>query len=88
MGDSDKALLLALAHYLAETRDKDEIRRGVAAWRADAAQAGAEPQQLLVAFKNILLELSIDQQADSHEQRLADQRELIALCIEEYYRPA
>jgi hypothetical protein len=80
------ALIGALANYLSDTHDKSEIRVAINAWRHDRVNAGLRPEQLLVEFKEILVDLSPGQYDRGYEQWLVDRREIILMCIEEYYR--
>jgi hypothetical protein len=85
MGSVDSQLVGALATYLDAARDKEAIRRAIAEWSHDVAHHGAQPEQALIQFKTLLRRLSPGHESDDHEKRLADQRELILMCIEEYF---
>lgn len=85
VGSADSQLVGALASYLDTTRDRDAIRRVISEWSHDAAQRGVRPEQLLIQLKDVLRRLNTSQTAIELEKRLADQQELIAMCIEEYF---
>ena len=81
--DAGDELVARLASYLVETRNADDVRRAIATWHHDAANAGLPPEQLLVRFKKVLLGMTPAQQAADYVKRLRDRRELILMCIEE-----
>jgi hypothetical protein len=83
---AESALLGALANYLSASHDKDDIRRAINVWSHDAINAGLQPEQLLVVFKNILVQLTPRQRSIGYERWLAARREMIVMCIEEYWR--
>jgi hypothetical protein len=82
----DRDLVDALALYLSVTRDRNDVRSAIATWRNDVINAGLQPETLLVHFKHILLGLTVAQQSTNYEERLSDRREMILMCIEEYFR--
>jgi hypothetical protein len=84
--DAADELIARLASYLVDTRNADDIRRAIATWQDDAVNAGLEVEQLLVQFKKVLLGMLPSQQSKNDVERLRDRRELILMCIEEFYR--
>lgn len=83
---SSAPLLAALATYLVETRDVEEIRAAISRWCRDVEQANMQPEVLLVQFKALLGRLEASEQSSDVEQRIRDRREMISMCIEEFYR--
>lgn len=85
---ADAKLIGALAEYLGSTRDKDHVRRAIKAWGHDIVRLGMRPERVLIQFKDILSNLTLAQQATDDDVRLADRREIILMCIEEYFSEA
>lgn len=77
-------LVQALSAYMTATRNKADIRRAIAVWRNDVMNAGLEPQTLLVEFKK-LLNQAVAAPAEPTNAHLVARREIILICIEEYY---
>ena len=82
----DQTLLIALALYLGTTRNKSEVREAIHVWSHDVVNAGLQPERLLVDFKGLLDGMAVADRAPNILQRIADRREMITMCIEEYYR--
>lgn len=83
---SVSALIDALTAYLVDRRDPVAMRAAIARWCHDVDQMKLEPQVLLVHFKQVLDALPVSEQSPNYDQRLADRREIIRMCIEEFYR--
>lgn len=81
-------LVAALESYLMHTRDVDAIRAAIARWCSDVEQASLEPQALLVQFKQALDSFGSAEHPLRYEQWLDDRREIILMCIQEFYRDA
>jgi hypothetical protein len=85
---ADDALVEALAQYLKGARNPDEVRRAINLWRHDVTNQGLSPERILVTFKNILLGLSPPRGIADRDRWVVDQRDVILMCIEEYFSSA
>ena len=82
---ADSRLIAALANYFGSARDKAGVRRAINAWRHDVVHTADEPERLLIQFKYILLGVTLAQESRTFDERMADRREVIRMCIEEYF---
>ena len=90
-GESDVSaapLIAALESYLIHTRDANAIRSAIARWCNDVEQVSLEPQALLIQFKQVLDGLGSSEHSSRYEQWVDDRREMILMCIQEFYRDA
>lgn len=83
---SSAPLIAALASYLTDTRDPHAIRDAIAQWCDDVTRMNLQPQVLLIQFKQVFDELTSSEQSEDYETRLADRRDMILMCIQEFYR--
>ena len=86
----ERRLALALANYLRDSQsgNKEEVRCAIRAWRRDSAHRALQPEQLLVQFKRALATLPQNQWPADYDRLLMDRRDLIVICIEEYFSGA
>lgn len=87
LASADSELIDALASYLGYTRGEDDVRHAIRTWCRAVARPGVQPEQVLIRFKAILRELEPAQQPKDRDVRLTEGREIIAMCIEEYFAP-
>lgn len=81
---SDAPLVKAIESY-AQTRDAAAVRAAIARWCNHVEQTSLEPQTVLIQFKHVLDRLGVTEQSN-YDQRVADRREMILMCIQEFYR--
>jgi len=79
------ALVKAVTDHRAGTSDRSAVRAAIARWRRDAQNQEARPEQVLVAFKTVLEGMPAGRHYWTTEAGEAEYRELIRVCIEEYY---
>lgn len=87
LGSSDSLLVGALSNYLSQTRCEDDARRAINAWCHNVAHSGLLPERVLIEFKSVLLVLRPGQQSTDPDKRPVDRRQMITMCIEEYFEP-
>lgn len=84
--DTVGALRAALARYVGDGHDSDELRGALRRAAEEAREKGIRPEHLLIALKEIwssLPELQRAARRQGHQQLL---HRLIAHCLDEYYR--
>ena len=79
------ALVAAVTELRAGRGDRSAVRAAIARWRRDEQNKDARPEQVLVAFKSVLEEMPSTRGYWSTEAGQTEYRELIRICIEEYY---
>ena len=82
---ADTRLAGALAKQVGPSRDRDHVRSAISAWCRDVAGTRSKPEEILIQFKGILANLDRDRLSTDYEQRLEERREMIRMCIEEYF---
>jgi hypothetical protein len=65
--------------------DKGALTAAISRWRRETQQAEPRPEHVLVEFKKLLERVPPGGRRQSIDDRMAEQRQLILLCIEEYY---
>jgi hypothetical protein len=83
-GSVQSALLHALAAYVRNTRDREDIRRAIRAWQGDARKLEVEPETVLVQFRRVITHLETNVLSAAYDHRLAARRDLILSCIDEW----
>ena len=79
------ALVTAVTDHRAGRADRSAVRAAIARWRRDEQNRDARPEQVLVAFKSVLEDMPVARGYWATEAGQAEYRELIRICIEEYY---
>lgn len=79
------ALVTAVTEHRAGRADRDAVRAAIARWRRDEQHRDARPEQVLIAFKTVLEEMPVPRGHWGTDAGQAEYRDLIRICIEEYY---
>ena len=81
-------LMGALVKYVGPAHDKADVRRAINVWRHDAANAGLQPEKLLIQFKDVLRGVMPARGSRALDRWENDRREMIVMCIEEFFAGA